>query len=50
LPRKAELDGLLTYVGMHVNPEIADVFGLRIMALGLAVTAAGFVLARGGKK
>ena len=46
----SELDGLLRYVGMHVNPEIADVFGLRIMALGLVVAAAGFLLARGGRK
>jgi APA family basic amino acid/polyamine antiporter len=46
----SELDGLLKYAGMHINPEIADVFGLRIMALGLMVALAGFLLARGGRK
>ncbi len=46
----SELDGVLKYLGMHINPAIADVFGLRIMALGIAVAIAGFVLARGGRK
>src|SRR3954447_1680763 len=29
----AELDGILTYVGMHINPEVADAFGLKIIGL-----------------
>jgi APA family basic amino acid/polyamine antiporter len=46
----SELDGVLSYAGMHINPEIADAFGLKILALGAIVAAAGFVLGRGGKK
>src|SRR6476646_6334934 len=34
-----ELDGVLSYVGMHVDPEIADAFGLKILGLGLVITA-----------
>ena len=45
----AELDVLLNYLGMHVNPEIADAFGLKILGLGAIVTAAGLVLGRGKK-
>src|SRR3954470_17596639 len=45
----AELDVLLNYMGMHVNPEIADAFGLKILGLGAIVTAAGLVLGRGKK-
>ena len=36
-----ELDGVLSYVGMHINPEIADAFGLKILALGAVVAVAG---------
>jgi APA family basic amino acid/polyamine antiporter len=46
----AELDGVLSYVGMHINPEIADAFGLKILAIGVIVAAAGYALGRGGKK
>jgi hypothetical protein len=35
---------------MHINPEIADAFGLKILALGALVAGVGFVVARGGKK
>src|SRR3954470_19663877 len=42
-----ELDAVLTYVGMHITPQIADAFGLKILGLGLVVTALGFVLGRG---
>jgi APA family basic amino acid/polyamine antiporter len=44
-----ELDVLLNYVGMHVTPEIADVFGLKIMGLGVLIAGLGFVLGRGRK-
>ena len=46
----AELDGVLSYIGRHINPEIADAFGLKILALGAIVAAAGFAIGRGGKK
>jgi APA family basic amino acid/polyamine antiporter len=46
-----ELDALISRVGMHVNPEIADALGLRIILAGLALTVVGFVLGRtGGRK
>jgi basic amino acid/polyamine antiporter, APA family len=42
-----ELDTLLNnWFGLHINPEIADTFGLSILAIGLVATAIGFVLAR----
>ncbi len=46
LARWGELDAVLTYVGMHINPEIADRFGLTIVGIGAVITAAGFVLGR----
>jgi basic amino acid/polyamine antiporter, APA family len=45
----AELDGILSYVGMHINPEIADAFGLKILALGAVVAVVGYLLGRGKK-
>jgi APA family basic amino acid/polyamine antiporter len=44
-----ELDGVLQYIGMHVNPEIADAFGLKILVGGGVLTALGYVLGRGAK-
>jgi APA family basic amino acid/polyamine antiporter len=41
-----ELDTVLTHIGMHINPEIADRFGLAILGIGAVVTAAGFILGR----
>ena len=41
LAKWRELDGVLSYVGMHINPEIADAFGLKILALGAIVAVAG---------
>ena len=32
LAKWSELDGVLQHIGMHVNPEIADAFGLKILA------------------
>jgi len=46
LARWHELDVVLQYVGMHITPEIADAFGLKIILAGAVTTAAGFVLAR----
>jgi APA family basic amino acid/polyamine antiporter len=45
-----ELDAMLSRIGGHVTPEIADALGLRILLLGAAVTAVGFVLARSGRQ
>jgi basic amino acid/polyamine antiporter, APA family len=46
-----ELDAVLTrWFGLHINPEIADAFGLRILAAGLVAIVIGFVLARSVKK
>ncbi len=40
-----ELDTLLTgWFGLHINPQIADAFGLKILAVGLVATVIGFVL------
>jgi APA family basic amino acid/polyamine antiporter len=41
-----ELDAVLTYIGMHINPEIADAFGLKILLAGAAFSAIGFVLGK----
>jgi APA family basic amino acid/polyamine antiporter len=41
-----ELDALISRVGLHVNPEIADSFGLTIVGIALAVIAVGWVLGR----
>jgi hypothetical protein len=31
---------------MHISPEIADTFGLKILAIGVVVAVVGIVLAR----
>jgi APA family basic amino acid/polyamine antiporter len=41
-----ELDAVISRIGMHVNPEIADAFGIRILVIGAVVTLAGFLLGR----
>jgi basic amino acid/polyamine antiporter, APA family len=46
LAKWGELDGVLSYVGMHVNPEIADAFGWKILAAGAVVTVIGHVVGR----
>src|SRR6476660_7669735 len=45
----AEFDGVLSYVGMHISPEIADAFGLKILVLGAVVSVVGYLLGRGKK-
>ncbi len=50
LAKWSELDVLLQYAGMHINPEIADAFGLKIILAGVVITAAGFVLGRSSSK
>jgi len=42
-----ELDTLLTnWFGLHINPQIADAFGLKILAFGIVASVIGMVLAR----
>ena len=41
---------LTNWFGLHINPEIADAFGLKILAVGLVAAVVGFVLARSSKK
>jgi APA family basic amino acid/polyamine antiporter len=44
-----ELDSVLSRVGLHINPEIADAFGLKILIAGAVVLGIGLVLARSPK-
>jgi APA family basic amino acid/polyamine antiporter len=44
-----ELDALISRVGMHISPEIADAFGFRILVLGAIVLAAGLILGRASR-
>src|SRR3954469_23026833 len=50
LAKWGELDGVLSHVGMHVNPEIADAFGWKILAAGAVVTVIGHVVGRTSAK
>jgi amino acid transporter len=50
LAKWSELDWVLQHIGMHINPEIADRFGLAILAVGAVVTAVGFIMARSASK
>jgi len=50
LAKWGELDAVLSHIGMHVNPEIADSFGLKILLAGAVVTALGYVLGRSTAK
>jgi amino acid transporter len=46
-----ELDELLNrWFGLHINPQIADSFGITILIVGVVATAIGFVLARSSRK
>ncbi|MGB2715388.1 MAG: amino acid permease [Vicinamibacterales bacterium] len=45
-----ELDAVLSRIGMHINPEIADAFGLRILIIGAVVLVAGLILGRSSTK
>ena len=41
-----ELDQLISGVGLHISPEIADRFGLSIVGIALAVIAVGWLLGK----
>jgi hypothetical protein len=46
-----ELDTVLNnWFGLHINPQIADTFGITILVVGVVSAAIGFGLARSGKK
>jgi uncharacterized membrane protein len=45
-----ELDERLKWFGMHISPEIADAFGLKILIAGVVAVVIGFVLARSSSK
>jgi APA family basic amino acid/polyamine antiporter len=46
LAKWSELDWVLQHIGTHISPEIAVAFGLKILAVGAGVTAAGYLLGR----
>jgi APA family basic amino acid/polyamine antiporter len=50
LAKWSELDWVLQHIGMNITPEIADVFGLKILAAGAVVTVLGVILGRTSKK
>jgi hypothetical protein len=47
LAKWSELDAILVRIGLHVNAEIADTFGLAILGLGIVVLVVGLVMRRG---
>jgi basic amino acid/polyamine antiporter, APA family len=50
LAKWSELDWVLQHIGMHIDPEIADSFGLKILIAGAIMTGLGYVLARSDSK
>jgi basic amino acid/polyamine antiporter, APA family len=51
LVRWHELDDLLNrWFGLHINPQIADSFGITILVVGLVAAGIGFALARSPRK
>lgn len=50
LAKWSELDAVLSRIGGHVNPEIADAFGWKILLVGAVVTVAGLLLGRSSAK
>jgi APA family basic amino acid/polyamine antiporter len=47
LAKWSELDAVLSVIGMHISAEIADRFGLGILAIGIVVLGIGLALRRG---
>ena len=45
-----ELDAVLSRVGMHINPQIADAFGIKILIAGAVLTVLGLVVGRSTAK
>ena len=45
--KRSELNGLTErFLGVHVNAENADTFGLQVLGVGIAVYVVGWILAR----
>jgi basic amino acid/polyamine antiporter, APA family len=46
-----ELDAvLMRWFGIHINPQIADAFGLKILIAGVVASAVGYAMARSSSK
>jgi APA family basic amino acid/polyamine antiporter len=50
LAKWSELDAVLSRIGGHVNPEIADALGWKILLVGAVVAVAGLLLGRSSGK
>ena len=50
LAKWSELDAVISRFGLHVNPEIADRFGLTILGIGIVLLILGMVLRRAGRR
>ncbi len=50
LAKWSELDAVLAHIGGHVNPEIADALGWKILLAGAVVTAVGYLVGRSSGK
>jgi APA family basic amino acid/polyamine antiporter len=50
LAKWGELDGVLSRIGLHVSAEIADRFGLTILAIGIVLLVVGMVLRKSTAK
>ena len=50
LAKWSELDAVLSRIGGHINPEIADAFGWKILLVGAVVALAGLLLGRSSGK
>jgi APA family basic amino acid/polyamine antiporter len=50
LAKWSELDAVLSHIGGHVNPEIADALGWKILLAGAVVALAGYLLGRSSGK
>ncbi len=47
LAKWSEVDALISPIGLHISAEIADTFGLVILAIGIALVVVGIVLRKG---
>jgi APA family basic amino acid/polyamine antiporter len=50
LAKWSELDALLSRIGLHISAEIADRFGLTILAIGVVLLVVGMVLRKSTAK
>lgn len=45
-----EVDALISRFGMHINPDIADAFGLKILLIGAVLVVIGMLMSRSTSK